>query len=39
VRDWLDRLEAPSKSLDIVEGVGHLPHLEAPAAVRRVLPA
>jgi len=37
VREWLDRLAAPSKSLDVLEGVGHVPHVEAPAAVRRRL--
>jgi pimeloyl-ACP methyl ester carboxylesterase len=30
VRDWLAALEAPTKRLEVVEGVGHLNLFEAP---------
>ena len=37
VQRWLDGLDAPSKSLRVLEGVGHLPHIEAPEIVRAAL--
>ena len=37
VQRWLAELSAPSKSLRVLEGVGHLPHIEAPEIVRAAL--
>ncbi len=37
VQRWIDGLSAPSKSLRVVEGIGHLPHVEAPEIVRAAL--
>lgn len=34
VERWVETLSAPSKSLRVVDGVGHLPHIEAPEIVR-----
>jgi len=39
VRDWLDALDAPSATLRVVDGVGHLPHVERPDIVREAIAA
>jgi len=39
VRDWVGSLKAPSTSLEVVDGAGHVPYIEAPDAVRRTLDA
>jgi pimeloyl-ACP methyl ester carboxylesterase len=38
-RAWLDAVDAPGKTLRILDGVAHLPHAEAPQIVREVLAA
>ncbi len=36
---WLDALDAPSMTWRLVDGIAHLPHVEAPAIVREAIAA
>jgi pimeloyl-ACP methyl ester carboxylesterase len=39
VRDWVSALAAPSATFRVLDGAGHLPHLDQPEPVREVVAA